>query len=288
MATGKDRQKQLAREHYERQLERRAERQLRTKRVAILGTSLGVLVVVGGIFTAVAVMSGGDSKTAAATASTSPAASSAAPSAGPQPKPYDAATGTCDFVADTSGAPAKSVGLPPAKADTAAKTMTIGTNHGDIVVSLATDKAPCTVSSFAYLASKKYFDGSKCHRMGPASFPMLQCGDPLAKADGKNPTDGQGGPGYRFADENLTGVKYTRGVVAMANSGANTNGSQFFIIFGDLQLPPNYTPFGTVTKGLKILDDVSKKGVLPGGMGDGSGAPKDPVEIKHVTISGKS
>ena len=80
---------------------------------------------------------------------------------------------------------------------------------------------------------------------------MLQCGDPLAKADGKNPADGQGGPGYRFADENLQGAKYTRGVVAMANSGANTNGSQFFIVFGDLQLPPNYTPFGTVKRGSK-------------------------------------
>jgi peptidyl-prolyl cis-trans isomerase B (cyclophilin B) len=289
VATGKDRQKQLAREHYERQIQRRAERQTRTKRVAIVGTSVGVLVVVGGIFAAVALIGGGSSKTEAATAtpSASSAPSSAAPSAA-APKPYDAATGTCDYVAGSSGTPAKNVGLPPAKADKAAKTMTIATNHGDIVVSLATDKAPCTVSSFAFLAQKKYFDGSKCHRMGPASFPMLQCGDPLAKADGKNPSDGQGGPGYRFTDENLTGAKYGRGVVAMANSGANTNGSQFFIVFGNLQLPPNYTPFGTVTKGLKILDDVSKKGVLPGGMGDGSGAPKDPVQIKHVTISGKS
>ncbi|WP_344948565.1 peptidylprolyl isomerase [Sphaerisporangium flaviroseum] len=269
-------------------MEARAARQARTKKWAIIGTSAGVLVVVGAIFGAVALIGGGDAKTEAATATATPPPSSAPPSAGPQPKPYDAATGTCDFVADSSGAPAKNVGLPPAKADTSAKTMTLATNQGNIVVSLATDKAPCTVSSFAFLAAKKYFDGSKCHRMGPASFPMLQCGDPLAKGDGKNPTDGQGGPGYRFADENLNGAKYTRGVVAMANSGPNTNGSQFFIIFGDLQLPPNYTPFGTVTKGLKILDDVSKKGVLPGGMGDGSGAPKDPVEIKHVTISGKS
>ncbi|MFC4585102.1 peptidylprolyl isomerase [Sphaerisporangium corydalis] len=289
MATGKDRQKQLAREHYERQQQARAQRQLRAKRMAIIGTSVGVVIVVGAIFSAVALLGGGDTKSEAASATPSASAPpSAPPSAGPQPKPYDAATDTCDFVADSAGGPAKDVGLPPAKADTAAKTMTIATNHGDIVVSLATGKAPCAVSSFAYLAKKKYFDGSKCHRLGPASFPMLQCGDPLAKADGKNPTDGQGGPGYRFADENLSGAKYTRGVVAMANSGANTNGSQFFIIFGDLQLAPNYTPFGTVTKGLKILDAVSKKGVLPGGMGDGSGAPKDPVEIKNVTISGKS
>ncbi|MEV6980194.1 peptidylprolyl isomerase [Sphaerisporangium sp. NPDC051017] len=285
MATGKDRQKQLAREHHERQMQRRVERQQRQKRVAIIGTTLGVLVVVGGIFAAVALVGGGDSKTEAATATPSASASASAP---PAPKPYDAATGTCDYVADTTGGPAKNVGMPPAKADTKVKTMTLQTNHGDIVIDLATDKAPCTANSFAFLAKQKYFDGSKCHRMGEAAFPMIQCGDPLAKADGKNPTDGQGGPGYRFADENLTGAQYKRGVVAMANSGRGTNGSQFFIIFGDLQLPPDYTPFGTVTKGLKILDDVSKKGVLAGGTGDGTGAPKDPVEIKHVTISGKS
>lgn len=288
MATGKDRQKQLAREHYQRQMQRRVERQTKQKRMAVIGTTTGVLVVVGGIFAAVAWVGGGDSKTEASAATPSAAESSAAPSAGPAPKPYDAATGTCDYVADTSGGPAKNVGMPPAKADTSAKTMTLTTNHGDIVVRLATDKAPCTVNSFAFLAKKNYFNGSKCHRMGPATFPMLQCGDPLAKADGKNQADGSGGPGYKFTDENLAGAKYTRGVIAMANGGPNTNGSQFFLIFGDLQLDPKYTPFGTVTKGLKILDDVSKKGVLPGGMGDGTGAPKDPVEIKRVTISGKS
>ncbi|MET8142295.1 peptidylprolyl isomerase [Sphaerisporangium sp. NPDC005288] len=290
MATGKDRQKQLAREHYERQIRRRAERQAQQKKVAVVATTVGVLVVVGGIFTAVAVVGGGDSKTQAAAATPSaPASASAAPSAAAGPKPYDAATGTCDYVADANGGPAKNVGMPPAKPDKNAKTMTLETNHGDIVVALDTAKAPCTVNSMAFLAKKKFFDGSKCHRLGPANFPMLQCGDPLAKADGKNQTDGQGGPGYRLAEENLSGAKYTRGVVAMAKSQApGTTGSQFFIIFGDLQLPAEYTPFGTVTKGIEILDDVSKKGVLPGGMGDGSGAPKDPVDIKHVTISGKS
>ncbi|GII80844.1 peptidyl-prolyl cis-trans isomerase [Sphaerisporangium rufum] len=287
MATGKDRQKQLAREHYERQMARRAERQAQQKRIAVIGTTVGVVVVVGAVFGAVALAGGGSDDPQAAASASPSAPPSAPPSEGPSPKPYDAASGTCDYVADGKGA-VKEVGLPPAKADTKAKTMTIATNHGDLVVDLATAKAPCTVNSFAFLAKKKYFAGTKCHRMGPASFPMLQCGDPLAKADGKNPTDGQGGPGYRFADENLSGAKYSRGVVAMANSGPGTNGSQFFIILGDLQLPPNYTPFGTVTKGLKILDDVAKKGVLEGGMGDGTGAPKDPVEFKSVTISGKS
>jgi peptidyl-prolyl cis-trans isomerase B (cyclophilin B) len=190
-------------------------------------------------------------------------------------------------VPDAGVAPVKNVGMPPAKVDTQPATMTFETNLGDIVATLDTAKAPCTANSFRFLASKNYFDNTKCHRMG-TEFPILQCGDPLAKADGKNPTDGQGGPGYRFVDENLEGAKYTRGVLAMANSGPNTNGSQFFIVFGDTDLGPNYTPFGTVTKGLQIIDKVAKEGILPGGPGDGTGAPKQPVEIKHVTITSKS
>nr|BFE80474.1 hypothetical protein GCM10020093_030750 [Planobispora longispora] len=165
--------------------------------------------------------------------------------------------------------------------------MTLKTSQGDIVIKLDAEKTPCTVGSFAFLASKDYFDGSKCHRLGSAEFPVLQCGDPLATADGKGMTDGQGGPGYRFVDENLEGAKYTRGVVAMANSGPNTNGSQFFIVFGDTGLGPNYTPFGTVTKGLEIIDKVNKGGVITPGQ-DGTGAPKKTVEIKDVTISAKS
>jgi len=188
---------------------------------------------------------------------------------------------------EAKGGTVKNVGMPPAKVSTDPATMTIKTNRGDIVATLNTAKAPCTVNSFKYLASKNYFDDTKCHRMG-TSFPILQCGDPLAKADGKNPTDGQGGPGYRFANENLAGAKYTRGVLAMANSGPNTNGSQFFIVFGDTQLTPDYTPFGTVTKGLEILDGVAKNGVIAGPAGDGTGAPKQAVEIKDVTITGKS
>jgi peptidyl-prolyl cis-trans isomerase B (cyclophilin B) len=165
--------------------------------------------------------------------------------------------------------------------------MTIKTNRGDIVATLDSAKAPCTINSFKFLASKNYFDNTRCHRMG-TDFPILQCGDPLAKADGKSQADGSGGPGYRFANENLEGAKYTRGVLAMANSGPDTNGSQFFIVFGDTGLTPDYTPFGTVTKGLEILDKVAKAGVIPGAGGDGTGAPKLPIEIKDVTITGKS
>ncbi len=276
VATGKDRRRQLAREHYERQMKVRAERQRRARRNAVIGTSTAVVVVVGGVVAAATLIDHDD-----------PAPKQSPAAAVEEPKPYDPATGLCGYVAAEGSGQVKDVGMPPSKVSTAPATMRITTNLGAIDVKLETEKAPCTVNSFRYLASKDYFDDTKCHRMG-TDFPILQCGDPLAKADGKNPTDGQGGPGYRFADENLAGAKYTRGVLAMANSGPNTNGSQFFIVFGDTTLPPSYTPFGTVTKGLEIVDKVAKKGVLAGGPGDGTGAPKQTVQIKDVTITGKS
>ncbi|MER7503133.1 peptidylprolyl isomerase [Nonomuraea pusilla] len=291
MATGKDRQKQLAREHHERQLKRRQEREQQAKRAAIIGSSVGVVVVVGGIVAAVALLGGGggDQTSAAASPQASSATQDAAASPAAGPKPYDAATGTCGYVADQSGGTVKDVGMPPAevKLKPATKTMTIKTNLGDIVVELNNAKAPCTVNSLEHLAAKKYYDGSKCHRLGSDSFPMLQCGDPTAKADGKS-QDGAGGPGYVMAEENLDGATYTRGTMAMAKTQApGSTGSQFFLVYGKLDLTPDYTPVGTITKGLDILDKVNKAGVITP-MQDGTGAPKQTVEIKDVTIAGKS
>jgi peptidyl-prolyl cis-trans isomerase B (cyclophilin B) len=294
VATGKDRQKQLAREHHERQMARRLEREQKNKRAAIIGSTVGVVVVVGGIVAAVALLGGKDSGTEAAASPSASAQDTAAPSASASaatgPKPYDAKTGTCDYVADTAGGQIKDVGKPPAKVTLkpATRTLTFKTNLGDIEVQVDNAKAPCTVNSLAYLAQKKFYDGSKCHRLGNAQFPMLQCGDPLAKADGKSQTDGSGGPGYVMAEENLKGATYKRGTMAMAKTQApGSTGSQFFLVYGDLQLTPDYTPVGTITKGLDILDKVNKAGALAGGQ-DGTGAPKETVEIKSVTISGKS
>jgi peptidyl-prolyl cis-trans isomerase B (cyclophilin B) len=103
---------------------------------------------------------------------------------------------------------------------------------------------------------------------------VLQCGDPSGT--------GSGGPGYTFNDENLTGATYPKGTVAMANSGPNTNGSQFFLVFTDTQLSPNYTPFGRITSGLDVLEKVAKGGVNGTG---GDGAPKIPVQLKKVTVA---
>ena len=103
------------------------------------------------------------------------------------------------------------------------------------------------------------------------NFGVLQCGDPGGT--------GSGGPGYTFADELDTNGKYTKGVLAMANSGPNTNGSQFFIVYKDTQLAPNYTIFGTVTKGLDVAEKVAKAGTQSGH----DGKPKIPISLKTVT-----
>ncbi len=109
------------------------------------------------------------------------------------------------------------------------------------------------MNSFVYLAAKNYFSNTTCHRLTTSGIYVLQCGDPTGT--------GEGGPGYKFGDENLTGAKYTAGTVAMANSGADTNGSQFFLVYrNSLSLPASYTPFGTIVSGLNIIQNVAKAG----------------------------
>src|SRR6202020_1460505 len=101
---------------------------------------------------------------------------------------------------------------------------TIHTNRGNIVINLRNSKAPCTVNSFVYLAARNYFSNTPCHRLTTSGIYVLQCGDPTGT--------GEGGPGYKFKDEDLTGAKYTAGTVAMANTGAaDSNGSQFFFVY---------------------------------------------------------
>jgi cyclophilin family peptidyl-prolyl cis-trans isomerase len=112
-------------------------------------------------------------------------------------------------------------------------TATIRTSEGDVGVELFADEAPRTVNNFVFLARQGFYDGVIFHRT-IRGF-MIQTGDPTGT--------GRGGPGYRFGDESVR-RRYTRGIVAMANAGPNTNGSQFFIMHGDSGLPPNYTMFG--------------------------------------------
>jgi peptidyl-prolyl cis-trans isomerase B (cyclophilin B) len=168
----------------------------------------------------------------------------------------------------------------PARVD-----LTMVTNRGTIGLQLANNESPCTVNSFVSLAQHKFFDETDCHRLTTAAnLSVLQCGDPKG--------DGTGGPGYSFADEYPTDqyppndpalkklVKYPRGTVAMANSGPNTNGSQFFMVYRDSQLPPAYTVFGTIDPtGLATLDKIAAAGVA-GGRQDGP--PATTVTITSV------
>jgi peptidyl-prolyl cis-trans isomerase B (cyclophilin B) len=208
----------------------------------------------------------------------------------------------CQYRKDDSGSPAKDVGRPPAtvgKAVLGDKTMTLKTNLGDIVISLVTQQTPCTVNSFAFLAKKHFFDNTVCHRLATpqtTGLGLLQCGDPQAKGDGKNPTDGTGGPGYLFADEFDGGLGYGRGVVFLAQSSddANSNGSQFAISFSDdnsqLAQGAAFTTFGKITQGMDIVDRVSKGGAILNdgditGQTGGSSAPKIPVKISTVIVN---
>jgi len=150
------------------------------------------------------------------------------------------------------------------------------TNRGSIVLKLDAVKAPCTVNSFVYLASKKYFDATPCHRLTTAGIFVLQCGDPTGT--------GGGGPGYEFADENLAGAVYPAGTVAMANAGPGTNGSQFFLVYKNTTLAPNYTPFGTITSGLDVLTKVAAAGDDDSN-GPGDGKPKLAVDITGITTA---
>ena len=124
----------------------------------------------------------------------------------------------------------------------------------------------------------KYFDDTPCHRLTTAGISVLQCGDPTGT--------GRGGPGYTFADENLEGASYPRGTVAMANGGPDTNGSQFFLVYADTQLPPSYTPFGTITKGLDVLEQVAEAG-SDDSSGTGDGKPKLTVQITTAKVTPK-
>lgn len=154
----------------------------------------------------------------------------------------------CEYIEE--GQAAKEATVPPAEPKSA-DSLTIATNRGDIALTLTPDATPCTVNSFVSLAEQGYFDGTKCHRLVPGF--VLQCGDPAAS--------GMGGPGYRFEDE-LTGDEtYTAGTLAMANSGPDTNGSQFFIVLADSELPAAYTVFGEVdAAGLAIAREIEAEG----------------------------
>jgi peptidyl-prolyl cis-trans isomerase B (cyclophilin B) len=186
--------------------------------------------------------------------------------------------GDCAYVADGSE-PAKEATAPPATPTVSGKVnVTIKTTVGDLKAVLDADKTPCTVNNFVSLAEQNYYDGSECHRLGTVpGFSMLQCGDPTAT--------GMGGPGYTIPDE-LTGSEtYPAGTLAMAKTSApDSGGSQFFLVFEDTQLSPDYTVFGTMDEAsLKVLRAVSAKGT-DNSEAQGVGRPKQKVVFENVVV----
>lgn len=178
---------------------------------------------------------------------------------------------------------------PPAKPQTFAKPpspklakaktwdVTLTTNCGPIAMELDGAKAPQTVSSFLFLARKNFFNDSPCHRLTTSGLYVLQCGDPTGS--------GSGGPGYGFGIENAPkNGDFPTGTVAMARaSSPNSNGSQFFIVYGDTTLPTTgggYSIFGKVVKGLDIVQAVAAQGLAADGT-----APKQPVSILHISVA---
>lgn len=153
--------------------------------------------------------------------------------------------------------------------------LTFVTNQGPITVT--TDPAaPQTVAAQTNLAEEGYFDDTPCHRLVTQGIYVLQCGDPTGT--------GTGGPGYQLPDENLpsaTKDNYPAGTVAMANSGPNTAGSQFFIVYKDTTLPPGYTIWGTVSDGLDVVRKIAAEGTKTGAP---DGPPKQTVTIESTTV----
>lgn len=282
MGGSNDRARRKARERYEKQRQRKLDRQRRNRRIA--GLSLVVIVVAGLVAGGLVLFTGSNSKSEAAAKAT--ASASASPTASTIAEPAKSCTYT------KSGTAARTVSLPSTTPDyKATYTATIHTNRGNIVINLLNSKATCTVNSFVHLAEAGFWNQTQCHRLSNSdSLYMLQCGDAYATATTKLTCSstskvGTGGPGYEFASENLTGATYPAGTLAMANSGtADSNGSQFFLVYKKTSLAADYTPFGTITSGLDILQNVANAGYSCTYADAGGGAPKDKVIIDSMTI----
>ncbi|WP_055492862.1 peptidylprolyl isomerase [Streptomyces sp. TP-A0356] len=270
MVTQEQRRRQLAREKFLRQQQRRTEARRKARvRNSVIASVLGV-VLVGSVVSFAAGVFKNDKK-ANAGAEVSPSAS--APSKAPDPcqKPAEGKVKSLSW----KNEPAMTI-------DTSAKyTMKLATTCGDIGIALKTDAAPHTVNSFNFLAGQGFFDHTKCHRLTTNGIYVLQCGDPKGT--------GTGGPGYTIPDENLKdaslkGNVYPAGTIAMANTGQkHTGGSQFFLVYQNSQLPPSYTPFGTVdAAGLAVLKKIAAAGESTGA---GDGAPNATVVINKATVT---
>ncbi|GAB2747990.1 peptidylprolyl isomerase [Streptomyces bullii] len=270
MVSQEQRRRQLAREKFLRQQQRRTEARRKARiRNSVIASVLGVVIVGSLAIYTTGVLKKDDDKTNAS-AEVTPSAS---PSKAPDPCEKPAAG---KVKSETwKKEPAMTIDK------SATYTMKLATTCGEIDIAMKASAAPHTVNSFAFLAGKGYFDHSKCHRLTTNGIYVLQCGDPTGT--------GTGGPGYTIPDENLKDKSlkdniYPAGTVAMANTGQkNSGGSQFFLVYQDSQLPPSYTPFGTVSEaGMKVLKKIAAAGESTGA---GDGAPNATVVIDKATVT---
>jgi len=293
-----EQRRETAKRKLERQLERRAAQERKRRLFTIIGSAVGVVLVIGAVVATVVLTSkDSDTQASADTPSPTSAAEPTPPPGGAGLPPFVAPAdlgANCQYPA-SQGEPASKKNNPPRSGkvptEPAQISASMTTSAGNLGLQLDNAKAPCTVNSFASLAQQGYFNDTPCHRLTTSpGLSVLQCGDPTGK--------GTGGPGYGFVNEYPTNqyrpddpalqspVIYPRGTLAMANTGApGSNGSQFFLVFKDSQLPPNYTAFGTIDQtGLATLDKIAAGGVVPGDRGADDGAPKTPVQIKSLQL----
>ncbi|MEO3776991.1 peptidylprolyl isomerase [Micromonospora sp. B11E3] len=273
MTSTRERQRAAARARLEREMaERAASARRRRQTQAIVGAAAALLLVVAGTVWLATSIGDDDKKQDTAAAGFVQCAWTEIPK-------------------DQRTKEIKDVGLPQAQqANSGIQTLTMETNLGAITAKVDRSLVPCTAGSFTHLASKNFFDNSKCHRLVTEGIKVLQCGDPSATGKGWRETDGTGGPSYRMAEENLPTDKrppYPEGVIAMAKSQQpGSTGSQFFIVFGDSPLNPDYTVLGTITGGMDIVKDVAKAGDDKAyAQQAGGGHPKKEIVINKLTMS---
>ena len=272
MASRSNRQRKLERERAERRLARQAQRARRRRQIqAGVGGGLAVILIVVG---ATWIFGGFDPD---------PPAAEAAPTCVWTPRDATAAPNLTE------------VGTPPTSGELRSgfEQLNISTNLGDISALVDLSKVPCTAASFKHLGEQNFFANSTCHRLSTPSK-ILTCGDPRS--------DGTGGPTYQFADESLptepvpaptpdasaaaTTSYYGKGTLIMANTGPNTNGSQFSIVYGDgSDLPPSYTVVGTITTGMEIVEGVAQAGAVDlGGQAAPDGKPTTALTIQQLYL----
>ncbi|MBS9532131.1 peptidylprolyl isomerase [Mycobacterium sp. M1] len=280
-----------AKRNLDQQVEQRA-KETRQRRYLMIGAAVAAAVLAIGATTTVVLRTNHTSDTAAVDSAAGGESTGQPGESGQLPKFVASPTLGANCQYPKSSRPASKQVEPPrtgkVPTEPAQVSVSMMTDQGPIGLILNNAQAPCTVNSFVSLGNKDFFNDTFCHRLTTSpSLKVLQCGDP----DG----DGTGGPGYEFANEYPTDqyqpndpaarepVVYPRGTVAMANAGPGTNGSQFFLVYADSQLPPQYTVFGTIQEdGLTTLDKIAKAGVAPGGNGPSDGPPVLKVKIKSV------